>query len=124
MNTYSAFKLNPDGDRAIENGSFVFVYDQYVIEQQIKTNLQLIKKDWFLNLDEGILYFDNEAGIIGAKELSTIQGGQIQAAAENTIGVIVLESYDFEILGNELIINIVALTEFGRIKIENFSVGI
>lgn len=123
MHTYSAYKLTGDNDRAIENGSFVLIYDQEVIEQQIKVNLQLIKNDWFLNYDEGILYYDNDAGIFGAKELTTAQGGQLQAAAENTIGVTLLESFDFELDGTELIINMVALTEFGQIKIENFSVG-
>lgn len=124
MEIYSAFKLTKDNDRAIENGAFVLIHDKDVIKQQIKINLKLLKKDWFLNYDEGILYFDNQAGIIGAKELTTVQGGQIQAAAENTIGVVVLESYDFDIEGTELVVNIVALTEFGKIKIENFGIGL
>lgn len=118
MATYTDYKLDANGDRAIENGTFVLVEDKDVIAQQMETNLKLSKKDWFLNFDEGILYFDNEAGILGSKVITTAQEGQLQAAAENTVGVISLNNFEFDLQRTELIVTIEALTEFGELELE------
>ena len=121
MATYADYKLTVDGDRAIENGSFVLIYDSDVIKQQIETNLKLSKKDWFLNLDEGIQYFSNatdEGGILGAREITTAQEGPLQAAAENTLGVTALNNFEIDLLTTELIVKVEALTEFGDVTLE------
>ncbi len=120
MATYTDYKLDSNGDRAIENGTFVLVENKDVIAQQMETNLKLSKKDWFLNFDEGILYFDNEteSGILGSKVLTTAQEGQLQAAAENTTGVISLNNFEFDLSRTELTVTIEALTEFGELELE------
>jgi hypothetical protein len=118
MATYTDYKLDASGDRAIENGSFVIVEDAEVIKQQMETNLKLSKKDWFLNFDEGILFFDNDAGIMGAKTITTAQEGQLIAASENTLGVISLNKFELDLGQTELVVDIEALTEFGVIELE------
>ena len=118
MPTYIDYKLDADGDRATENGTFVLVEDADVIKQQMETNLKLSKKDWFLNLDEGILYFDNDNGIMGARKITTAQEGQLIAASENTIGVISLNTFELDLQRTELLVTIEALTEFGEIELE------
>jgi hypothetical protein len=123
MATYTDYKLTADGDRAIENSAFVLVEDADVIKQQMETNMKLSKKDWFLNFDEGIQYFNTEDtneddGILGAREITTAHEGQLQAAAENTIGVISLNSFEYDLLTTSLIVRIEALTEFGDVTLE------
>jgi hypothetical protein len=123
MATYTDYKLTSDGDRAIENSAFVIIEDEEVIKQQMETNLKLSKKDWFLNFDEGIQYFDTnddniDDGILGARTITTAQEGQLQAAAENTIGVVALNSFEFDLLTTSLVVRIEALTEFGEIELE------
>jgi hypothetical protein len=121
MATYSDYKLDINGDRVIENSSFVLVFDKDVIKQQMETNMKLSKKDWFLNFDEGIQYFDsdnNEDGLLGAREITSAQEGQLQATAENTIGVVSLNNFEVNLLTKSLIVNIEALTIFGEIDLE------
>ncbi len=117
MATYEDYKLSSTGDRAIENGSFVLVEDAEVIKQQMETNLKLSQKDWFLDFDEGILYFDNDNGILGAKEITTAQEGQLQAAAENTIGVVSLNKFEYDLGQTTLTVSIQAVTQFGEIDL-------
>lgn len=121
MATYTDYKLDINGDRVIENSAFVLVEDKDVIKQQMETNMKLSKKDWFLNFDEGIQYFNsenNEDGLLGSREITTAQEGQLQAAAENTIGVVSLNNFEFTLLTTSLIVNIEALTIFGEITLE------
>lgn len=120
MATYTDYKLDINGDRAIENGTFVLAEDKDVIAQQIETNMRLSKKDWFLNFDEGIQFFDNgtENGILGSKVITTAQEGQLQAAAENTTGVISLNNFELNLSQTELAVTIEALTEFGELELE------
>lgn len=125
MATYTDYKLDVNGDRVIESGAFVFIEDKYVIQQQIETNIRLSKKDWFLNFDEGIQYFsdiDQDNGILGTRILNSAQEGQIQAAVENTVGVIAINKFEIDFRTTELIIYIEALTEFGQVTV-NTTIG-
>lgn len=116
MFKYTMYKRDPQtGDRLIRNGNFVLIHDIDVVKQLLESNLKLIKKDWFLNFDEGILYLDNEAGLLGANEVSAAHEGQILATIENTTGVLTVEEFIFEIVNNELIVNSNVLSEFGGI---------
>lgn len=118
MATYIDYKLTEDGDREIENGDFVMVEDEVVIQQQVETNIKQSKRDWFLNLDEGIRYFNSETledGIFGAKIITAEQEGQIQAAVENTLGIIALNAFELNLTDNTLFVEIEALTEFGEV---------
>jgi len=118
MTTYIDYKLTIDGDREVENGDFVMVYDEDVIKQQVETNIKKSKRDWFLNLDEGIRYFNSETledGIFGAKIITPEQEGQIQAAVENTLGIIALNRFELNLTTDTLFVEIEALTEFGEV---------
>ena len=118
MAKYIDYKLTVDGDREIENGDFVMVEDEFVIQQQVETNIKQSKRDWFLNLDEGIRYFNSETledGIFGAKIITAEQEGQIQAAVENTLGIIALNTFELNLTTDTLFVEIEALTEFGEV---------
>ena len=118
MAKYIDYKLTVDGDREIENGDFVTVEDEFVIQQQVETNIKQSKRDWFLNLDEGIRYFNSETledGIFGAKIITAEQEGQIQAAVENTLGIIALNVFELNLTTDTLFVEIEALTEFGEV---------
>lgn len=121
MTTYTDYKLDSTGDRVIENGQFAVIYDEDVLKQQMEVNLKLSKRDWFLNLDEGVEYFNtdtNETGLFGARTITPYQEGQLQAAAENSLGVVAINTLEFDLGQDELIVYIEALTEFGNITVE------
>lgn len=121
MTTYTDYELSADGDRVIGSGDFSIVEDEIVIKQQMETSMMLSKKDWFLNFDEGIQYYNSDEqddGILGARLITTAQEGQLQAAAENSLGVVVLNSFEFDLQTKELIVYIEALTEFGEVSVE------
>lgn len=112
------YKRDPQtGDRIIEKGNFALVHDIDVVKQLLESNLRLIQKDWYLNFDEGILYLDNDAGLLGANEVSAAHEGQILAIIENTTGVLTVEEFVFGIENNELIVTAKAISEFGEIPI-------
>lgn len=118
MFKYTMYKRDPDtGDRLIEDGNYVLIHDIDVVKQLIESNLRLIKKDWFLNFDEGILYLDNDAGLLGANEVSSAHEGQILATIENTTGVLTVEDFVFGIVNNKLTVGATAISEFGEVPI-------
>lgn len=118
MHKYTMYKRDSEtGDRLIENGNYQLINDIDVVKQLLESNLKLIKKDWFLNFDEGILYLDNDNGLLGASEVDAAIEGQLLATIENTKGVLTVESFEFEIENNALIVNSTALSEFGPVII-------
>ena len=118
MFKYTMYKRDPQtGDRIIENGNFALVHDIDVVKQLLESNLELIQRDWFLNFDEGILYLDNDAGLLGANEVSAAHEGQILAIIENTTGVLTVEEFTFGIENNVLTVNAKAISEFGELPI-------
>jgi hypothetical protein len=117
MATYTMFKRDDNGDRLIENGNYVIIEDIDVVKQLLESNLKLIKKDWFLNFDEGILYLDNDNGLLGAVEVSSAHEGQILAAIENTTGILTVDQFVFGIENNKMTVETTVNSEFGSISI-------
>lgn len=114
MATYTDYKLDSNGDYVIENGAFVFVEDREVILQNVETALNLYKKDWFLNFDEGITYYDNDDGLFGTRAVTVRQEAEITNIILNVEGVELLESISFDLQNNELTVNCVYMTIFGQ----------
>lgn len=52
--------LDADGDISLANGDFVYSTGIDAVVQQVKIALQMIRGEWFLDLDEGIPYFEND----------------------------------------------------------------
>lgn len=114
MPKYTDYKYDPiTGDRVIDKGAFAFVYDADVIRQNVETSLRSSKNDWFLDLTEGITYFDNDAGLLGTKKVTLRQEAEINNAILSTTGVEILESLTFDLEDNKLTINATYYTEFG-----------
>lgn len=51
-------KLDSQGDLAIESGDLVILSGVDAIAQHLKIRLRFFLGEWFLNLDEGIPYFE------------------------------------------------------------------
>jgi hypothetical protein len=117
MATYTMFKRDSNGDRLIVDGNYVIIEDIDVVKQLLESNLKLIKRDWFLNFDEGILYLDNDEGLFGAVEVGAAHEGQILAAIENTTGVLTVEQFVFGIDNNKFKVDSTVNSEFGPISI-------
>ncbi|MCH9712774.1 MAG: hypothetical protein K0U20_09140 [Proteobacteria bacterium] len=117
MATFLDYKLNDDGDYAIENADFVIIQDIDVVKQQVETNLKLSKKDWFLNFDEGITFFDNQNGLLGSKSLTTFNEAELQIAILSTDGIDTINDFSYELTNNSLTVNIIANTIFGQVEL-------
>ncbi len=119
MPTYRIFKETDDQDLAIEGGDIAFLEDQDAVVQQIGTALRNSKNDYFLDLDEGLRWVDNERGILGASDLSPENEAEIIQKTAGVFGVTQLVSFtadftnpeDFEIKES-------VLTEFSQTPVE------
>lgn len=122
MPKYTDYKRDEDGDRAIESGSFVLVHDIDVVRQLLISNVKLMKNDWFTNLDEGVLYLDNDKGMLGSNSVSSANEGQIIAQINNTTGVQLIEEFESSLENSKYSFNAKVLSEFGTIEI-NETIG-
>jgi hypothetical protein len=120
MAKYIDYKFDSNGDIVIENSDFIFVEDSEVLKQQLEINVNLVAGDWFLDLTEGIGYFNKEDKLLGNTALTVGKETEIRAAVTKVKGVEQIISFDYDIdrASNNLIISIVALSEFGEIPIE------
>lgn len=118
MATFADFLLTSDGDLDISGNQINMAEDITVIAQQVETNLKLSKKDWFLNFDEGITFFDNDNGLLGAKTVTTFIEAELQTAVLSTNGVSSLNDFEYDLTTDSLDVNIIALTIFGEEDIQ------
>jgi hypothetical protein len=120
MARYKSFKLDALGDLETLNGSFIIIEDQDVIKQAVEIALESSKKDWFLNLDDGITYFGDD-GIIGSKRVTQRTDTEFQAAVLNVLdgnAVDQINSYRSNLENNTLTVDLEALTVFGSLRIQ------
>ena len=117
MATYRDYKLDSDGDLLIENGSFVIIEDEDVLKQQLETNLLLVKKDWFLNFDEGLNLFGNDSGILGSTKLTAEDEAQFQIACTKIDGIEQILDFTYSIVDHLLTVDIKTLSVFGEIRL-------
>lgn len=118
MAKYQAYKIDEtSGDYTLENGTFVLVEDLDFVKQKLKYVVKLSKNDWFLNFDEGVTYFDNQKGLMGSRELSTLNEGEIRSIVLSVEGVLQIKEFNYTIAIDEMIIELVVLTEFGEATI-------
>ena len=115
---YKDYKIDSSGDLTIQNGNFVFIYNEDVIKQQIETNLQLVAGDWFLDFTEGIGYFDKNDPLLGNSRLTVTKEIEIKAAVSRVEGVEQIIDFTYSIVANILNINITALSIFGEVESE------
>ena len=123
MATYQTFKETSDQDLAIENGDLVLIEDAECVRQQLETNYRLSRNDWFLDLPEGLNYYDNENGIFGSRIISEENRAALIETGGTTIGVRELNSIEFTLEDGTLSIPIILTTEFST-EPENVTVNI
>lgn len=114
MATYQTFKETADQDILIEDGDLVIIEDTECVRQQLETNFRLSKNDWFLDLNEGLNYYDNENGIFGARTLSEENKADLIETGATSPGIRELNSIEFNIDDGTLTIPIVLTTEFSE----------
>lgn len=90
----SDIKLDEDNDIFVENNDIVLITGTEEIRQRLLQNLKSFQGDWFLNLQNGVPYFqeifrkDYDVEIISTVLKNTIL---------NTLGVLELLNFDIEI---------------------------
>jgi hypothetical protein len=118
MAKYIDYKLDQNGDIVVKDNAFVFVEDAEVIKQQIETNLMLVAGDWFLDLSEGIGYFDTNEPVFGASSLAITREAEIKNAITRVQGVSQILEFEAEVTRNSsLDIKVLVLSEFGEVPI-------
>lgn len=97
MATFQTLKETNDQDIAVEGGDLVLIEDKDVIRQQLESNYRLARRDWFLNLDEGLNFYDGDNGIIGGKGNQEENRADLILTGTDTIGVKELVSITFDV---------------------------
>ena len=116
---YVIFKETSEQDLAIEDGDFQLLEDFDAVEQQLGTTLRLSKKDWFLDLDEGLRWIDNKRGILGGNDLSSENEAEIIQRINNTFGIIQITNFLAQFITPEdLKIESRVISEFSTTPIE------
>ena len=111
MAIYQTFKLDNTGDIAIESGRLVIVSDVQAIKTQLQVRLNLVKGNWFLDLNEGLDYFGS---ILGKKQVDIELTSQFKRAILSTQGIDKLISFSAVFGDNrQLEVTFKAITVFG-----------
>jgi len=125
MPQYLIWKEDENQDKVIENGDFVLLEDEEAVIQQLGTTLRLAKNDWFMNLNEGLRWIDDERGILGADRLSLENEAEIIEKINNSFGIRQLISLKAEFIDEtSFLISAVVSTVFSETPINvNIPVG-
>ncbi len=111
MATFRIFKLDNDGDIAIEDGRMVVVDDIQAIKTQLQVRLNLIRGNWFLDLNEGI---DYHGSVFGKKKIDIELTSQFKQAILGTQGIDKLISFSAAFGENRILeVRFKAVTVFG-----------
>lgn len=117
------FKLDENGDRAVENNSFVMLEGQEEIEQNLSQKLRFFYAEWFLDKRLGIPYFEQ----ILIKRWDPVV---VDAIFKNEIlitpGILELLSFliDFEPSTRIMALSFQSRTKFGILTIKDFILGV
>lgn len=87
--------LGPDNDLVVSGSDLQFSRGVPSVAQSCRIALQMFKEEWFLDLDQGIPYFD---AILGAKPTVGIRAATIafRQALQNVDGVLDILELDVE----------------------------
>lgn len=88
------FDLDTSDDLKIEGGKAVLAEDMQAIKVMLKQKLNLVKGNWFLDLNEGLDYF---GAILGKNRVDTEMEAEFKIAIAEVIGVTELSAFSIEI---------------------------
>ncbi len=115
MATLATYLLTNTGDYDTTGGTFTVVEDADAIKEQLTIRLNEFVNDWFLNLNEGIQYFEE---VFGQRTITDTVENEFKLTILETQGVTGLLSIDFDLqLDRLLVINFVVSTIFGDIAL-------
>jgi len=114
MADLATYLLTNTGDLDITGGTFTVVEDANAIKEQLTIRLNEFTNDWFLDLNEGVEYFEE---VFGVREITDTVEDQFKLTILDTQGVTGLLSIDFDLQSDrDLAIEFVASTIFGDIE--------
>lgn len=85
--------LDDEGDLVLENGDLVLSTGQEAIKQNILQRLRAYKGEWFLNIEDGVPYFQD---ILKKNPNPRAVDGAFKVAILGTPGVTELTSFDLK----------------------------
>jgi hypothetical protein len=85
--------LDDEGDLVIENGDLVLTTGQEAIKQHILQRLKSYRGEWFLNIEDGVPYFQD---ILKKNPNPRAVDGALKVAIVETPGVTELTSFDLK----------------------------
>ena len=110
MATYQTFALTAAGDLDFSESTIALVEDETAIGYQMRINFNLVKGDWFLDLDEGIDYFGE---VFGKKKIDNQLIDEFKLTALDSVGVTSLKELTVELDSDRnLAVDLKAYTEF------------
>lgn len=89
-------KLDKDNDRTFGSGTANYTIEDTAITQNVQTRLKSFKNDFFLDIQANIDWFN----ILGQKNNEGIIKSEIYRVANNTDGVLTVNSVDITKLEN------------------------
>lgn len=118
----SDLKINvTTGDIDLTEGDFSLVTEKDAIEQHLRSNLRGFRGEWFLNIEDGIPYYQD---VFRKNQSPVVIDAIFKEAILKTTGVIELTEFDikFDTETRKLILNFAVTTAEGDISFEGLVV--
>lgn len=82
------------GDIELVSGDLILTVNEETIDQHVRANLRSFKGEWFLNLDDGVPYYQE---ILKKNQSPVIVDAILKEAILNSYGVTELTAFDIKV---------------------------
>lgn len=111
------FKLDSNGDVVIKNNDIALIEGNDLLLQTIKTILGTNKREWFLNLNEGITF----SNILKKKPDKEAIRNEIMSGLIQVDETLCLTNFDYEVDDRNLLVKFTAKKADGTVVSDVFS---
>lgn len=114
--------LLTDGDLDLSSGGLTWSRGLTGVAQAIRVRIQMFKGEWFLNLDEGVPYYED---LLGQRYNEATVRKAFRAAIMATPGVLALDTFTtiFDAATRTVTVSWVATTTFGDTPPDSLELG-
>lgn len=113
--------LDINGDYSFGRGQQNITYGKYAVAQAIKTRLNLLKGEWWENIEEGLPLFQNILGGSCSENNLTIIDSLIKERIIKTQDVLVIKNFESNFENRNYSFYCTIETKYGEITLdENF----
>lgn len=110
--------LDNNDDYSFGKGQQNITYGSYAVAQAIKTRLQLLKGEWWENIQEGLPLFQEILGTSGATSNIFIVDSLIKDRIIKTPNVLSIKDFNSKFEERKYSFNCSILSRFGEINLE------